>query len=486
MRDERMVRQLVANGAGHVTILRSSEEVSSKPSKRGKSDEDIVRLVLEKGANLMVTTKSPGVMGWEAPAFLHALMHNYQTLAMLLLERGADMTWTDIYGQSLLHYAASTSTLEKVIRKMIERGADVLKKASPHVWNITPLYQAARFANPLLTRLLIEHGADPMSQNSSEHNVFHAVLADRYYNCLNPSLGPDWIGPQRSATICTLLKYGSIALTDGRGNTGLHVAAFSDDNELAEVLLRRGVKVDALEYQGKTALHWAANSGSSTLVPLLLENGSNVNARDIYGNTPLHLAVKSGFAKIAKILVEAGADKDAQDEVGRTPLHLATRLKHTGILRLLLWKGVDLTIPDNRHRATALHFAAKLGDHVMVRMLLRKGADFSARNKDGETPLLLATKYGHTIVARILHESGADIFVKDNLGRGVLESVVEEVLGHPKRFIVGMPKVSTVDKLHKEKDNGVCYKMWFAVGKLRMFYFFIQVVEWIAAWVKLF
>lgn len=459
MGDEKMIRQLVANGAGYVTLLSSGAKPSSQPPKPKKSDEDIVRLVLEKGANLIVTTKSPGYVGWEAPAFLHAMKYNYQTLTMLLLEKGANATWVDRFGQNLLHHAASTCASETVIRKIIERGADVFEKASPMLNEITPLYQAAQYANVLLVRILIEHGADTMSRNSTEYNVFHVVLRGQCDDCLVPLLGPDeWIAQRRNATIRTLLKYGNTALADNHRNTGLHVAAVTDDTELAEVLLQRGVKVDAPEHERKTPLHLAAHSNSSALALLLLENGANVNARDIHGYTPLHFAAKSGSAKVAKILVEAGADMNAQDCVGKTPLHLSARLKHTGTFRLLLWKGVDLTIPENRHNATALHFSAKWGDDVMVRMLLGKGADFTVRNKNGETPLLLAAKYGHVAVVRILHENGADIFAKDGRERGAPEWVTEEVLVHPERCIMETPNISTVNRLRREKDKGVCYE----------------------------
>lgn len=459
MRNEQMVRQLVARGAGYVTLLRAREE--RMPPKPARSNEDIVRLVLEKGANLIVTTKGPVYTGWEAPAFLYATHFGYKNLAMLLLENGADMTWTDQYGRNLLHMMSTNHTVsEKVIREMIEYGADVSKKTNLNSGERTPLYEAAQFANATVVKVLLENGADTMARNSAEHHVFHAVLRGVQGDNLTTLFGPEyWDGTRRNETIRILLRDGSIAFKDNCGNTGLHRAAFSDDYGLAEVLLRRGVEADARGYQKRTALHWAASFGSIMVIQLLLENGAEVNVRDIQGKTPLHLAVKSGFAKAVAILIGAGADINAQDKIGRTPLHLATRFKHTGIFRLLLWKGVDLAIPDGRCRTTALHSAAKWGDETMVKMLLRKGADFTVRNKNGETPLLLAAKYGHIVVVKILYENGADITAKDHRERGAPGWVAEEVLMHPERCIMEIPNISMVNRLRREKDKGFSYKM---------------------------
>jgi len=59
---------------------------------------------------------------------------------------------------------------------------------------------------------------------------------------------------------------------------------------------------------GRTTLHLAAMKGYLPIVQMLLEKGMDINARDNYGWTPLHLAAERGQQAVVKALLERGAD----------------------------------------------------------------------------------------------------------------------------------------------------------------------------------
>lgn len=63
---------------------------------------------------------------------------------------------------------------------------------------------------------------------------------------------------------------------------------------MANVLIKNGANVSAIDNTGKTALHWAAQNGKENVAKLLIENGTNVDVMDKNGRTPLLVAAKYG------------------------------------------------------------------------------------------------------------------------------------------------------------------------------------------------
>ena len=80
---------------------------------------------------------------------------------------------------------------------------------------------------------------------------------------------------------CALLaKSSSTAVNtpDGDGSTALHWAAYRDDLEAADLLIRAGANVNAANDLGVTPLWTASQSGSDAMVAKLLAAGANPNA----------------------------------------------------------------------------------------------------------------------------------------------------------------------------------------------------------------
>ena len=70
--------------------------------------------------------------------------------------------------------------------------------------------------------------------------------------------------------------------------------------------------------------------------------------------------------------------------------------------------------------SSLLLLAAKTGRHKAVLEILAAGGNISARDQEGNTPLLIAATFNHTKVARILLRSGADIDEQNDKGEGTL------------------------------------------------------------------
>lgn len=114
--------------------------------------------------------------------------------------------------------------------------------------------------------------------------------------------------------------------TIGNGITPLHLAAATDQADIAALLIARGADASATNNVGFTPLHWAASRDNVVTMRILIEAGADINARASSAITPLHWAATKNAVSAVTLLIESGADITASTAMGYTPLHLA--IKH--------------------------------------------------------------------------------------------------------------------------------------------------------------
>jgi ankyrin repeat protein len=144
---------------------------------------------------------------------------------------------------------------------------------------------------------------------------------------------------------------------DNYGWTVLHAAVFCDSKELVQLLINKGVDVDA-KASGMTPIDKAIDNEDREIIELLIDGGVDINAKDDRGNTILHKAAYKGNQKIVELLIfiDRGADINARTKDGYTVLHY---LAMNGYSEMKL----------------------------IVELLIAKGADVNAKTNDGKTPL---------------------------------------------------------------------------------------------------
>ena len=89
------------------------------------------------------------------------------------------------------------------------------------------------------------------------------------------------------------------------GYTPLMLTSISGSTDLAEALIGRGAKVNAVNPGGVTALMIASARNRPRLVQLLLKSGADVDARSEDGRTALSIAQADNNDALVKILQEA-------------------------------------------------------------------------------------------------------------------------------------------------------------------------------------
>jgi ankyrin repeat protein len=226
---------------------------------------DAARVLVDAGADVNDVTGA----AWSP--LLIAIQNRYYRLAMFLLDRGADPNLANHRGWTPLYIAVDNRNIEngdypwrkpdmdhlEVIRALIDHGANVNARAKDSTWThtaftdqwlfedgATPFLRAAQSSDLVLMRLLLAHGADPKIPTTV--NVTALMVAS----------GLGWV----------------------EGVT--HEWSARDNIEAVKLCLELGLDPNAAGDDGRTALHGAAHKGRNEVVQLLVDHGARLDARD--------------------------------------------------------------------------------------------------------------------------------------------------------------------------------------------------------------
>jgi len=186
-----------------------------------------------------------------------------------------------------------------------------------------------------------------------------------------------------------------LAAKDEKGLGAYTAAKYAGRNDIAALLLEKGVELDVFA---------ACMAGAKErVIELIRENPELVNTYSHDGWTPLHLACFFGQPGVAEALIAQGADVRARSRnpMQNTPLHAAAAGRSKEAVRALLEHGADVNARQEGGWTT-LHAASQNGDVEMVRLLIAGGADVQIRAENQQNSLDLALTKGHQAVVEVL------------------------------------------------------------------------------------
>jgi ankyrin len=172
--------------------------------------------------------------------------------------------------------------------------------------------------------------------------------------------------------------------------------------EIARLLCERGATMNVAGGKMYDSLfHNAVAQRDIRFVRLMLEHGANVDAQNHFPPlTPLHVAANIGDVEKCKLLLEFKADVNAQTPDGKTPLFVAAVWNHAAVCDLLLAEGAKLDV----------HTACMLGKGAELRRFLDTDATLAnAKDPLGRTPLFWAARHGRTELVALLISRGANV-----------------------------------------------------------------------------
>ena len=361
-----------------------------------RANQPLAELLLASNANVNAVDAAG-----ETPLHL-AAEAGQNGIATLLLAHGADpnaratterkLGWTplhnavaarkpDMVALLLKHKADPDARIADNFRDVVQRGYTPLMMATtrgyPEVVDTLLAFKAdpnlkspdgrAAIFNVILNEYplsvcksmlaaLLEHGADPNTEFTSDENGskvhFHPLYSA--------------VGRRYPELVELLLQHGADPDAPNRGFTPLLAAVMNQQKEIASLLLAR--KADPNIPDGSTwgaaPLHYALTQPS--IVELLLAAKAEVNARTKIGETPLHWAAGAGLKAAAELLLAHGADPNARASDDVTPLHLAVLGNHAELVELLLANQADPNI-RSRNGRTPLDFTKTYINYYQMR-----------------------------------------------------------------------------------------------------------------------
>jgi len=183
-----------------------------------------------------------------------------------------------------------------MMKALLEAGARPDDSSHNHV---TLLMEAVECHSPQTVQMLLDHGANPMAKDDDGRNPIYYFIDD---------------DPDRLKIAEMLVKWGSdVNAVDNEGQTALLTNCYYRRIHIARFLIAHGARVNVTDEDGDTPLldcfQFPQSSDTPDIVKLLIAHGANVNQCNKAGQTPLSLAKDAGDKHTIRLLVAAGAKR---------------------------------------------------------------------------------------------------------------------------------------------------------------------------------
>ncbi|KAG4441778.1 hypothetical protein IFR05_002769 [Cadophora sp. M221] len=373
-------------------------------------------------------------------------------LDVLLETEAIDVNVLDQLGNSPLLFATnsfdeqSSETRATIIRKLLDRGADV-NCINGGRW--TALHHLASNGFVAGIKELFKFNPDLDLLNENGYSPLHQAIFQGRTSCVRL-----WIDQANSSSSRSEAFKKALETRTSRGLLPLHIAALHNRVEVILLLHDTG-RLGDINAPGLidqvTPLHLAAVVSHIASMSILIQYGADVNAKAIVGNTPLHFAAERGAISSARHLVDNGALANLENEDGMMPWMIAEQKKHTELkfaleiaarhvaqvqkkdgecTELVVANNVDhpndgpvnmpifatlFRIAPAESKPSTLLDAINSGTDTDVVAFLVTGSDPNAViGKEEEAPLHVACHRGYTAVVELLLDYGAFIDVEDD------------------------------------------------------------------------
>lgn len=298
-----VVEELVKRGADVSAGSKTGFTALMFAAQQG--DVDIAKILINAGAK--PNDSQPKTL--LTPLIIASAMGHVKTVDYLL-DSGADPNHIDARGYVALHLVVRDSdygidlkgkdNIVAIVKSLLAHKADPnirLKQQRPAVTSneislqgATPLILAAEVNNIEVVKALLDAGADPLA--TTEHGTTALMLASGGGTDVQRMRLPE----ERATAV-----------------------------ETAKLLIDRGADVTTVGQYGWTALHAAAYQGLNDVIELLVSKGAKVDEMDTFGQTPLSISLSVLTRDIGarRLQIPRRYRKDVADlllKLGATPL----------------------------------------------------------------------------------------------------------------------------------------------------------------------
>ncbi|RWS29021.1 zinc finger protein-like protein [Leptotrombidium deliense] len=261
------------------------------------------------------TTKVNADVDFSTFDIVKATQYGALTRVQELIDAGYDVNQRDSENVTLLHWAAINNRRE-IVKYFMSKEADI--NAIGGDLKSTPLHWATRQGHLQMVVILMQHGADPSIFDGEGCTCLH--LAAQFGHT--------------SIVAYFLAKGQDVDIPDANGMTPLMWASFrittfpvprkfpciADENPVVFYLYRNdptrllitlGASLNLTDNKhGNTALHWAVYSRNNNAVSLLLNAGANAFICNRQGDTPTEMSRRLKLTWITSRIEEVTKEKE--------------------------------------------------------------------------------------------------------------------------------------------------------------------------------
>ncbi|GFR16104.1 poly polymerase tankyrase [Trichonephila clavata] len=386
-------------------------------------------LVEQPGIDINVDVNNESGMTLVMQALRSNINHSMlERIHFLVVKQKSDCTKVDFMGNnafhhlvlaevSVVHYETKAqqehdALIQEITKLLLDHGCDPMVRNKE---GESPFNLAVKQGCLLLVKMFLDAGCElNLDVSQSGDNILHYLVAHARNRkvepmlqailnakCSNPETTPHQL-------LCQMAK-----MYNKNGHTPLLQALYNLGSCHVEESINRlltftkflldelGADISAPcknedEKDGSYALHLGTKCKGGRVIEVLLAHKPPLNDFDENGQSPLTLAIKEENTEAVEALVKAGANVNLKstDKDKISPLLLAAQNpKLTKIVQLLVQNKADVNDVDIKNKNTALHYvvnARELNVLETGKALLTAGADVNAVNDKKRTPLHLS------------------------------------------------------------------------------------------------
>eukprot|EP01100_Stratorugosa_tubuloviscum_P003352 TRINITY_DN180_c1_g1_i1.p1 TRINITY_DN180_c1_g1~~TRINITY_DN180_c1_g1_i1.p1 ORF type:complete len:264 (+),score=142.74 TRINITY_DN180_c1_g1_i1:152-943(+) len=235
-----------------------------------------IKECLEHGADVNVIDHSVN----EVTALMIAAEQGLNIIVKVLIEKGANINAASKIGLRPVHFAAASGRAT-VLNTLFNKGADINAITQS---GKTILHKAAFSGDEELLLWALRKGVDPTVRDCVGSTVLHSIVELRDFDCFDVVF-------ETLATICPSI----INIQNNAGLTALSIASSFGDVEVVNALLSRGADTNIVSNTGNTPLHEAGSRlPAKNFIPIieaLVKFGANKTIQNSEGKTAFDIAV---------------------------------------------------------------------------------------------------------------------------------------------------------------------------------------------------